>query len=241
LAAALACTFAITVALGVAPVPAFAKAKSHHLPTFTRANYATLEDNPNQYKGAKINISGQVFALPNSGTKGVTAVQMWMDPDNDTWNTIVAFRSSLLTPAPSDQDYLHIVGKVFKAYHYKNGFGVSETAVLVDATSVTETDEAAAEPPISSTGTTITSCAVSQYDNTSVDVGGTILDPSGASGDYDITVGVVSDGVRIGTAEDFENDVTPGQLTTWSTEGEVTAPTGPITCSLLSVKVTAGS
>jgi hypothetical protein len=224
-----------------APV-AGAKTKTHpHLPTFTRANYATLEDAPNLYKGAKINISGQVFALPSSGTKGVTAVQMWMDPDNNTWNTIVAFPSFLLTPAPSDQDYLHVIGKVLKAYHYKSSFGVSDTAALVDATSVTETDAAATEPPISSTGTAITSCAVDQYDATLVDIGGTILDPEGASADYDITIGIVSNGVRIGTAEDFENAVTPGQPTTWTTEAEVTAPAGPITCQLLSVKVTAGS
>ena len=46
--------------------------------TFTMANYGQLSNSPNDYKGAHVNISGKVFSLPPTGTKGISAVQMWM-------------------------------------------------------------------------------------------------------------------------------------------------------------------
>ena len=59
------------------------------MPTFTRTNYDQLVNTPNEYKGAHVDISGQVFNMPASGRKHVTAVQLYMDPDNNGWNTLV--------------------------------------------------------------------------------------------------------------------------------------------------------
>ena len=217
------------------------KTKVKPLPTFTRSNYAMLVNAPKQYKGASVNISGQVFSTPPTGQKGYSAVQMWMDPANDNWNTVVVYKSKLLRPPPSDQDYLHIIGIVSGAYKYKSSLGGQEIAVLVLGLTIKETTVAATELPIAQTGVAITSCGIDQYDNQSVDISGTITNPTNVTSDYDITISIISGGVRVGTAEDFETAVVPGQPTNWSTIAEITGGNGSVTCQLTGVKLTNSS
>jgi hypothetical protein len=214
-------------------------AKKRHLPTFTMANYSQLSNSPNAYKGAHVDISGKVFAIPPTGSKKLSAVQMWMDPDNDQYNTLVVYKTTNLKPQVGD--YLHVVGTAAGVYKYKNAFGARDTAVEVGARRVTETDQAATEPPISSTGTTLTSCAIDQFSNTDVDITGSITNPSSTTYNYDISIAVISGGVRVGTAEEFEDPVAPNQPTTWSTSSEITGGNGTVTCQILSVSRTTPS
>jgi len=211
-------------------------AKKKHLPTFTMANYSQLSNTPNAYKGAHVDISGKVFATPSTGSKNLSAVQMWMDPQNDQNNTLVIYRTTKLKPQVGD--YLHIVGTAAGVYKYKNAFGASDSAVEIGASSVTETNEAATEPPISSTGVTLSSCAIDQYSSTDVNVAGSITNPSNVTYNYDITIAVMSGGVRVGTADDYEESVAPNQPTTWSTTALITGGNGTVTCEILSVSRT---
>jgi hypothetical protein len=201
------------------------------------SNYGQLSNSPNAYKGAHINISGKVFSLPPTGTKNVSAVQMWMDTQDSTWNTLVVYRTTNLRPQVGD--YLHVIGISRGSYNYKNGFGASDSAVEIAATSVTETDEAATEPPISSTGVTLSTCAIDPNLNTLVDVTGSIVNPSPATYNYDISIAVISGGTRVGTAEDFKTSVAPHQPTTWSTSSDITGGNGTVSCQILSVSRTA--
>lgn len=215
---------------------AMAAKKKHHEPTFTMANYSELSNNPKAYKGAHVDISGKVFGIPSTETKHVSAVQMWMDPQDSQYNTIVVYRTMKLKPQVGD--YLHIIGTAEGAYNYKNSFGGSATAVEIGATSVTETNEAATEPPISSTGVTLSSCAISQYSSTDVDVAGSITNPSAITYNYNITIGVMSGNVRVGTTNAYEQNVAPSQPTTWSTTALITGGNGTVTCQILSVSRT---
>ena len=161
--------------------------------TFTMANYGQLSNSPNDYKGAHVNISGKVFSLPPTGTKGISAVQMWMDAQNSNWNTLVVYRTTQLRPQVGD--YLLVIGIGRGSYSYKNGFGASDSAVEIGASSVTERDEAATEPPISSTGVTLSTCALDPNLNTLVDVTGSIVNPSSVTYNYDISIAVISGGL----------------------------------------------
>lgn len=112
--------------------------------TFTRLNWASLDSNADAHKGAKVDIVGQVFTAPERDDKG-TYIQMWSDPQNSEWNTIVAI------PDPNfqvnDQDYVHITGTVKGSYTGKYGFGGDVTAVTVLADHAEVVDATAAAPP----------------------------------------------------------------------------------------------
>ena len=135
-------------------------------------------------------------------------------------------------------DYLLVIGIGRGSYSYKNGFGASDSAVEIGASSVTERDEAATEPPISSTGVTLSTCALDPNLNTLVDVTGSIVNPSSVTYNYDISIAVISGGTRVGTAQDFESSVAPHQPTTWSTSSDITGGNGTVTCQILTVSRT---
>lgn len=226
---------AVAASLMVLANPGAAFGKQAPLPSFTRSNYAQLVNTPKKFKGAHVDISGKVFNIPPSGAKHVTAIQLYMDPDNYDWNTLVEFPTSLATV--TNGDYVHVVGTVQGSYTYKTLGGGSDTAVLIIGTAVSETDQSATEPPIASTGVTLSGCNVDPDLGTLIDVTGSITNPSPVSYDYDITIEILSAGTRVGTAEEFETAVAPNQPTTWSTSTEITGD-GTVTCQLLSVKRT---
>src|ERR1700719_4362737 len=74
--------------------------------TFTREDYGTLVSNPDQYKGARVDISGKIFAPPQvaSSKRGIT-VQAYMDPKNSAWNTVIRYKGSGSRFAQGD--YIH--------------------------------------------------------------------------------------------------------------------------------------
>jgi hypothetical protein len=69
---------------------------------FTRSNYAELVSDPERHKGDRVNIVGQVFSVERDA-KG-TYIQMWADPKNSDWNTVVGYPDPALQVAGRDHD-----------------------------------------------------------------------------------------------------------------------------------------
>jgi hypothetical protein len=101
--------------------------------TFTSANYAELATDPGSFRGASVDVSGRVFRNPE--VKGSeTSFQMFADPENSEWNTIVHTED-----APADLgngDTVRVKGTVKGAKQGENAFGGTVKAVEVDADSV---------------------------------------------------------------------------------------------------------
>lgn len=117
--------------------------------TFTRANYAELVSDPNSYKGAQVVIVGKVFDVQQDA-KG-TYFQMWADPKNDNWNTLVAVADPTLQL--KEGDYVRVAGAVKQNYTGKNAFGAEVSAPVIVASGVTPTTAlAAASPAIATDG-----------------------------------------------------------------------------------------
>jgi hypothetical protein len=71
--------------------------------------------------------------------------QMWADPLNQTWNTIVAIRGAAVSI--KDGDYVHVKGSVFGGFEEENMLGGKVRAVKVEAESATVVDALAIAPP----------------------------------------------------------------------------------------------
>src|SRR6476661_8526013 len=100
--------------------------------TFTRTNWATVQSNPDSYKGARADFVGQVFTDPERDAKG-TYLQVYVDPKNSDWTTIVAVSDPNLQVAA--QDFVHVVGVIHGKYTGKTVLGVSVTDPVVIASS----------------------------------------------------------------------------------------------------------
>lgn len=95
-------------------------------------------------------------------------------------------------------------------------------------------------PPLSDLS--ITSCSVDPNDSTTADIGGTIINHTGVTNDYDISMNLLQGSVRIGSASDIESNIAGGQTSTWSTFGNLTGGNGgAITCQLVGVQRTPSS
>jgi hypothetical protein len=109
--------------------------------TFTKDNYAELATDPASFKGASVDVEGKLLNK-NPEVKGSqTSFQMWADPENHDWNTIVHTDS-----APSDLsggDLVRVTGTVKGAFKGENAFGANLTAVEVQADSVEVTKSSA--------------------------------------------------------------------------------------------------
>jgi hypothetical protein len=88
--------------------------------------------------------SEKVFLPPERDEDG-TYFQMYVDPKNSEWNTVVA--SSDPNLQVSEGDYVRIKGKVVGKYEGENAFGASLTLPWVAADSVEVVDAAAAASP----------------------------------------------------------------------------------------------
>jgi len=113
---------------------------------FDRTNWALLDSNPDNYKGAKVDIVGKVFVEPEKDEQG-TYWQMYCDPKNSEWNTVVQYGEPNF--ALKQGDYVHVVGTVRGTFEGTNAFGATLKLPLISATSATIADAtAAASPPI---------------------------------------------------------------------------------------------
>jgi hypothetical protein len=104
-----------------------------------KSNYAELATDPNSFRGASVNIEGRVLRNPEvRGNK--TSFQMFADPENSEWNTIV--HADAAPSGLQSGDHVRVKGTVRGAREGENAFGGTVRAVEVDADSVeiTETE-----------------------------------------------------------------------------------------------------
>ena len=101
--------------------------------TFTKPNYGILASNPNEHAGKEVDVIGQLLDNPESNGDQV-AFQMFADPKNAEWSTIVHTDSESLDLRTDN--YVHVRGKVLGEMVGENAFGGEVSAVEVDAYSV---------------------------------------------------------------------------------------------------------
>lgn len=111
---------------------------------FTRANWDLLNGDPDSYKGASVDIVGKVFQPPESD-EGVMYIQMYADPKNLEWNTIVTYEDSGLRLR--EDDFVHVRGTAAGKVEGENAFGATLTVPLVTADSIRVVDSTAAASP----------------------------------------------------------------------------------------------
>ncbi len=112
--------------------------------TFTNENYADLVANPDGNHGASVDITGKVFQPPE--VRGNEArFQIWADPKNSDWNTLV--RTDADSARVRANDYVRVTGTVRGSFEGENPFGANISAVEVEADSVEEVDAAEALDP----------------------------------------------------------------------------------------------
>ena len=105
---------------------------------FTIDNYAELATDPRSFRGATVDVTGRLLANPEvSGS--TTNFQMFADPENNEWNTIVR------TDSPPDNltsgDTVRVQGTVRGAREGENKMGGTVRATEVDAESVEMVEE----------------------------------------------------------------------------------------------------
>ena len=101
--------------------------------TFTTENYGELFSDPDAHQGANVNVTGQLLGLPEEDGDQIY-FQMFADPANVEWNTIVAADDTGLDL--NSDDYVRVKGSVRGSFEGENAFGGSVNAVAVDAESV---------------------------------------------------------------------------------------------------------
>lgn len=100
---------------------------------FTKENWSELDTNPDNFKGAAVDVVGKIFLVPEKDEDG-TYFQMYADPKNSEFNTIVA--SSDPDLKIEDGDFVHVIGSVKGSFKGKNAFGGELTAPTVIAQKV---------------------------------------------------------------------------------------------------------
>ncbi len=126
---------------------------------FDSSNWGQLDTNPAAHKGADAQFVGKVLAAPERDSKGVD-LQVWEDPENSEYNTIVAYAQPDFQV--SDGDYVKVSGTVKGVFNGKNAFGGSVTAPLVVASRLKVVSALAAAPPALATlkGRSITQAGI---------------------------------------------------------------------------------
>lgn len=129
--------------------------------SFTGDEYGEVVSDPDAHVGARVNIVGRLLESPET-RDGETAFQMFADPENSDWNTVVVTDENV--PLEAD-DYARVHGEVVGSVEGENAFGATLTLPQVEASSVTPVDAVEALDPAKAT----------------LDEGGTITDPAGFS------------------------------------------------------------
>jgi len=106
-------------------------------PKFTNSNWAELSTDPDKFKNAVVNVTGQVFTTPEKDEDG-TYFQMWADPKNGEYNTMIAYYDPSLEI--TQNDFVRITGTVDSAYTGENQLGVEITAPFIIADNVEKID-----------------------------------------------------------------------------------------------------
>ena len=109
---------------------------------YTRDNFAELVAAPDANQGAKVDIVGQIFQPPDI-QDGEPFFQIWADPKNAEWNTLVFADEEMMRQLNSD-DYVRVRGTVRGALEGENMFGGTLDTLGVDADSVKVVEDPAA-------------------------------------------------------------------------------------------------
>jgi hypothetical protein len=121
---------------------------SSEVDTFTRENYGVLIANPEEHAGAKVDVYGQLLDNPESQGDEV-AFQMWADPENAEWNTLVRTDEEAL--GLGSDAYVHVHGTVLGSFEGENALGGTVSAVEVEAEEVERVDAVDAVDPTQKT------------------------------------------------------------------------------------------
>ena len=111
--------------------------------TFTNEDWGEVVGSPDSYKDSPVELVGKVFQQPETGGGGGIAFQMWADPKNSDWNTIVYASSSVDV---ATDDYVRVVGTVGDQFKGENVMGAEMIVPTINADSVEIVDAMAAAP-----------------------------------------------------------------------------------------------
>jgi hypothetical protein len=106
--------------------------------TFTKANYAELATDPASFRGASVDVEGKLLGNPEVKNDR-THFQMWADPENVEWNTVVHTDDPPSGLTRGDQ--VRVKGTVQGEFTGENAFGAKITAPEVKADSVSITKQ----------------------------------------------------------------------------------------------------
>lgn len=94
---------------------------------------AQMYSDPEQFVGRSLELFGQVFTSPEYDDTAVY-FQMWADPTNGDWNTVVAYNDSSFQLEADD--YVRVSGVVQDVYEGENMMGGTIVAPMITANSV---------------------------------------------------------------------------------------------------------
>lgn len=99
---------------------------------FTNENYSRLSSDPESYVGARVEVVGSLLSAPEF-QDGQMAFQMFADPENMEWNTVVVSEGDV---EPEAEDYVRVLGTVDGSFEGENAFGASVVAPRIAASDV---------------------------------------------------------------------------------------------------------
>lgn len=88
---------------------------------------------PESYIGERVELGGVVFTAPEYDENAVY-FQMWSDPVNYDWNTVVGYPDPDL--ALEEGQYVKVVGEIGDVFEGENMWGVTITAPAINAESI---------------------------------------------------------------------------------------------------------
>lgn len=100
---------------------------------FSNQNYGRLWSNPESYKGAAVDITGKVFVEPERDDRTIS-LQIYVDPRNLEWNTIVLYGAPELEVR--NGDFIHLTGTVQGEFRGENPFGAELVVPVIIAHSL---------------------------------------------------------------------------------------------------------
>ena len=101
--------------------------------TYTKDNWSDLVADPDSKRGASVDITGKVFRPPDVGEREAV-FQMWADPENAEWNTMV--HTDPGSAKVKSDDYVRVQGTVRGSFEGENPFSGTISAVEIEADSV---------------------------------------------------------------------------------------------------------
>lgn len=101
--------------------------------TIEDGDVAKLYTSPKKFKGYNYSFTGKIFTTPEKDDDAVY-LQLWADPENSEYNTLVGYEDPNLEVA--DGDYVKVVGVIEDVYEGENMMGGTLIAPVIKATSV---------------------------------------------------------------------------------------------------------